>query len=157
MSKVRKMLVATRERQGLRRNDFTFVPDGEMVYLGSQCTRATPDDGCGCARSFDGSVTDKATTTAVVVEDADPRLLEVRVRESMARGGWGDPKTCDVTAAGYAYLRGGNLDKFAREFPTLTALSGEIVRVIETQIADFPIGTIVEYRGDGKILSRSGV
>lgn len=63
-----KVLVATKETQGKRSNDFSWAEEGELVTFGSQCDGATPDDRCGCARSMTGIVSRKGTTTIKVIE-----------------------------------------------------------------------------------------
>lgn len=65
-----KVLVATRETQGQRSNDFTFCNDGELVIIDGPCDRdaGNPDGFCGCARSFSGIDSHRATTTAKVVD-----------------------------------------------------------------------------------------
>lgn len=52
------------------RNDFNNCIPGELVRLASVCDRddGDPDGRCGCARSFAGFVSAKATTTAIVAE-----------------------------------------------------------------------------------------
>src|SRR3990167_30247 len=64
-----KVLVSTRKTQGFRKNDFCFVPEGELVmpdFAGDICGET--DGECGCGRALSGVLTRKATTTFVVVE-----------------------------------------------------------------------------------------
>ena len=60
-----KILVSTKQTQGLRSNDFCAVPEGEPVRLGIICDRdkGRPDSSCGCARSLVGFYNRKSTTT----------------------------------------------------------------------------------------------
>ena len=47
-----KVLVATRNTQGQRGNDFCFVPEGEIVaFPAAECTGEKIDGSCGCRRS----------------------------------------------------------------------------------------------------------
>jgi len=63
-----KVLVATRDGQGLRRNDFCFVPDGELVRFGFVCDGEELDGSCGCLRSLCGFDCLKSTTTFKVAD-----------------------------------------------------------------------------------------
>jgi hypothetical protein len=63
-----KLLVATKQGQGQRKNDFFFCNDGEMVFFGSECSSGSTDDNCGCHRSMCGAESAKATTTMMVAE-----------------------------------------------------------------------------------------
>ena len=84
-----KVLVATEETQGQRKNDFCRVPEGELVFTGPRHTKGAVDDECGCSRSLTGIDCRKGTTTACVVEreitEAD---LADAIRESVKLGGW---------------------------------------------------------------------
>ena len=74
-----KLLRATVETQGKALRDFTFVPDGELVFLGSVCDtdliKGDAVGGCGCARSFTGLDCKKSTTTAVVLNGTMKKVL----------------------------------------------------------------------------------
>ena len=60
------VLIATSRGQGDRPDDYHFAIDGELVTpLLPECSLP---DGCGCRRGFDGLESDRATTTALVVE-----------------------------------------------------------------------------------------
>jgi hypothetical protein len=65
-----KALVATKDGQGVRKNDFCWVPEGEIVHFASECDRDKDDvDGfCGCRRAMVGIECGKATTTMKVAE-----------------------------------------------------------------------------------------
>ena len=68
-----KVLVATRNTQGQRGNDFCFVPEGEIVaFPAAECTGEKIDGSCGCRRSMEGIKSHKATTTVMVADN--PRL-----------------------------------------------------------------------------------
>lgn len=75
-----KFLVATKQTQGQRDNDFSFLPDGEPVFFGFVCSRDAregPDGGCGCNRCFTGVNTLTGTTTALVVEVDDAGVSSI--------------------------------------------------------------------------------
>ncbi|MBI4473737.1 MAG: hypothetical protein HY646_13805 [Acidobacteria bacterium] len=82
-----KGLVSTKLTQGQRANDFSFVPEGELVFAGFKCTGERPDDRCGCARSLCGAISQKATTTFVVAE-FEREVLVAEMLAMKARGGW---------------------------------------------------------------------
>lgn len=68
-----KVLVATKQTQGLRANDFCCALEGEMVMFPPiECESI--DASCGCRRSMAGLVSHLATTTIVVAEreELDP-------------------------------------------------------------------------------------
>lgn len=86
-----KVLVATRETQGQRSNDFAFCNDGELVVITGPCDRdaGNPDGICGCARSFFGINSHRATTTAKVVDvDLSEDDYFDAVRTSLEERGW---------------------------------------------------------------------
>ena len=56
-----KMLVATKETQGKRRNDFCWATEGELVRFAFQCDGEAVDGRCGCRRSFCGLDSHKAS------------------------------------------------------------------------------------------------
>ena len=49
-----RVLVATKKTQKQRENDFSFVPENELLYFGSQCSGEKVDGSCGCKRSLVG-------------------------------------------------------------------------------------------------------
>ena len=63
-----KIVVATKQTQGKRDNDFSFVREGEIVYPSWTCTSGSADDHCGCRRCLTGVKHGKGTTTVKVVE-----------------------------------------------------------------------------------------
>lgn len=116
-----KVLVATRATQGARANDFTFVPDGELVAVTGGHDGETPDGACGCARSFTGLTCLKGTTTARVV-----RLPITRVEFARAY-------------ADFEKRRGFGIPAEQRAV---------IVRELLALAAAMPEGTVLERRGD---------
>lgn len=120
-----KVLVATKETQGRRRNDFSWTDEGEFVCFPFECDGEQIDGTCGCKRSFSGFSTHKSTTTAKVVEKGitEEQFVEL-YRHSQTAAGW---------------VKYGDLD------PTVAREAAELLRIADT----FPVGTVVEKRGDG--------
>jgi hypothetical protein len=88
-----RVLVATETTQGVREDDFSWTTPGELVMFGAICAddlRAT-GRACGCGRAFAGLHSERATTTAEVVESGttlDDVVLAFR--DSLQQGGWID-------------------------------------------------------------------
>lgn len=86
-----KVLVSTKKTHGQRENDFCFVPEGELVYFGSECTNEKTDGRCGCKRSLVGVKCLKGTTTLMVVNmDATEDDLAEAIHRSWVKGGWSE-------------------------------------------------------------------
>lgn len=84
-----KILVSTKEKQGQRKNDFCFVPEGEIVVFGSECDGEAVDGKCGCRRSLVGVKCSTATTTFKVADiPTTEEELVTRLYESAEKGGW---------------------------------------------------------------------
>ena len=88
-----KVLVATEATQGARGDDYSWATPGELVMFGTICAADLRGTGrpCGCGRAFAGLHSERATTTAEVVESAltlDDLVLAFR--DSLGRGGWLD-------------------------------------------------------------------
>lgn len=74
-----KILVATKETQGQRENDFFWTKENEVLMDSFECERdKTPDGSCGCKRSLVGVETKKGTTTFRVAESV---LMKTEVIE----------------------------------------------------------------------------
>lgn len=88
-----RVLVATDQTQGARADDYAWATPGELVMFGVICAsdlRGT-GRGCGCGRAFAGLHSERATTTAEVVDwigSLDDLVLAFR--DSLAQGGWLD-------------------------------------------------------------------
>jgi len=124
-----KVLVATKETQGQRKNDFCWVPEGEIVKFGFDCDGDAVDGSCGCRRSLVGIQCSKATTTMKVAEvDFTKGELKAKLRESLVREGW---MACYKTADKQR-------DFMEREWTAF----GHLLKVA----AKLPVGTIVERR-----------
>lgn len=120
-----KVLVATRQTQGAVRGDFCHTVDGELVT--PHVVECADGDRCGCARAFSGLASDRATTTAMVVdlEHVDRGTLEAAVRDNLER--WG----------------------IAAEVPP-EEIDDEVqdhLEAIEWACAGRPVGTIVRRHG----------
>jgi len=124
-----KALIATTEGQGLRKSDFFWGMEGELVMLPiTECEFGKVDDDCGCKRAFSGMNTAKGTTTAMVEEVAVSRVSAA------------EHAMCAVIAARYQQDPG----KWLAEFRGM--LKG---------VSEIPVGTIMERR-DKKIKIRRG-
>lgn len=123
-----KVLVATRETQGLRSSDYSWTVEGELVKLPmGRCTVGSVDDDCGCRRGLSGVASSLSTTTAMVVSrpDLTPELYTALVRESYRREGW-----C------------------ADDEPDGGEWVDEVARTMLVVAAFLPAGSVVEYRDD---------
>lgn len=118
-----RVLVATRETQGQRLSDFSWVPDGELLRWDVACDRDRDniDGGCGCRRSLAGVVSRRATTTFKVAQiDGDTETLHRIFERSYHEAGY-----------------------------TLTAeLISELCADMLEIATRYPIGTVLEKRGD---------
>jgi hypothetical protein len=119
-----KVLQATTLTQGARPNDFNFCTEGELVVLPVGSHDGEPADGpCGCNRALSGSVSHRATTTAVVA-DADATAEEwlQAVARSLVSGGWA---------------------------PSVAEVPEELLeahRLLLDAVQSLPLGTVVEFR-----------
>ena len=120
-----KIFISTKRGQGERKNDFCFVPEGEMVRFGSQCDGEEVDGSCGCRRSMCGVIEGKATTTFKVsnVKKTKKDFEEV-IRKSLKTGGWYEAMTKP------------------KDF--VKAEAKELLRLAKK----FPLGKVLEKRGD---------
>lgn len=121
MKSGQKVLVATKETQGQRASDFSFVPDGELVRFGLACdnTNCDIDGDCPCRRSLLGFDSHSSTTTFKVI---------------VVKGG-----TDEMFNNAYAISEaaaGGRIDK------DTTKAANKILKIA----AKYPEGTILEYR-----------
>ena len=69
-------LVATKETQGRRKNDFFWCEEGAFVNFHSECGGEMIDGECGCRRSL-SQIGGKGTTTIRVVEINDKQKDEI--------------------------------------------------------------------------------
>jgi hypothetical protein len=116
-----KLLVATKQGQGKRANDFFWANEGEIVRFGMECDGEEVDGGCGCRRALSGITTAKGTTTMEVAElPIDAKDLTNLMVVSLKLGGW---------------------DALVDQ---AQGLAQEMLAAAEP----FPVGAIVERRGD---------
>ena len=84
-----KLLVATMDTQGTRKNDFYFCIEGEPVKWTTECDGETVDGNCGCKRSMIGLISNCGTTTMKVV---DVKITAKKFREMLVKNykkaGW---------------------------------------------------------------------
>lgn len=127
-----KILVATKNLQGQRKNDFCFVPEGEMVSYSTECDGEDIDGTCGCRRSMSGLKCRKSTTTVMVADIPDKRLpgpqsYAEAIRKSECKAG------------------------FTRNIKEASSIASQLLK----EAAKWPVGTVLEKRGE-KFAVRSG-
>lgn len=121
-----KVLVATKDGQGVRKNDFCWVPEGEILHFGFECDSDRDDiDGyCGCRRAMVGLDCAKSTTTMKVAE------LPVKRREVFDR-------------LVKHYREGWKMKvKVAKE------MARDELKDLLKIVISFPLGVVLEKRGD---------
>jgi hypothetical protein len=126
-----KVLTATSQTQGWRENDFCWTVEGELVFLHPiECGRGTFDNDCGCRRSMAGLVSHRATTTMKVTErkDLNPDTYFTLVADGLESQRY-------VTEELMANRR---VKEWVHE------LADELI----TLAAGWPVGVVVERRGD---------
>jgi hypothetical protein len=118
-----KILVSAKKGQGLRDNDFCFVPERELVRFAFECDDEGPDGSCGCKRRMGGIATHKSTTTFKVANTNLAKEAYVKmILKSFDEGGW---------------LKLGITEEMVRKE------ADELLRLAST----FRLGTILEKRG----------
>ncbi len=114
-----KIIVATKETQGQRADDFNFADEGEIVIV-ADCDHL--HGGCDCERSMVGVRSGKGTTTMMIVEADLSRQQFIEM----------------IRAANEDYTELGLGDEvFAAEADALLKLATE-----------FPAGTVIERDGE---------
>ena len=84
-----RVLVATKKTQKHRANDFSFVPENELLFFGFQCSGEKVDGSCGCKRSLVGARCLKGTTTMKVAESKlDEEGLAEAIHRAWKKGGF---------------------------------------------------------------------
>lgn len=119
--KTLRVLVATKETQGRRKSDFCYANEGELVCFPFECDHEKVDGRCGCRRSMSGLDTRMATTTFKVVESELSRYEFERLFADSER------------KAGFEVTEG-----------DAGRLSAQLLNLAER----FPVGTVLEKRGD---------
>lgn len=130
-----KVLVATHETQGQRDNDFAWFDEDEILYIGFTCDtdlRNGPDGGCGCGRSFAGTKTRKAGTTAKVV-DMDLTVPEFRTIISLAlvAGGWIEANSEDPDDVAWVQESSDEMLRIASHFDVGTVVERRLDDIVE--------------------------
>jgi hypothetical protein len=126
-----KLLVATKQTQGQRTNDFCHAVEGEIVLPHLDCDHEEVDGFCGCRRSWSGATSHKATTTMRVVNiPMSVNTFKGIIRKSLEAGGWLSIMTPDDAAQ------------------TISDCIDDIKTVSEA----FDLGDIVERRGSNFVL-----
>jgi hypothetical protein len=131
-----RVLVATHEGQGEVPGDYCFTVDGELVTtVVAQCCSSQE---CGCGRGFSGMASDRATTTAIVVDlpALTREALRGAVVDSLTRGGW----------IGFSPEALAELEDDEEDWPTDDEVVDEHVAAIEAAGLGFEVGTVVGRR-----------
>ncbi len=126
-----KILVATKETQKQRSNDFCFADEGEAVCFGSECDGEAVDGKCGCRRAMIGVLSGKPTTTMKVVDrdNYTVDMLKDAIHASLSSRGW--------------IKEGDGDEEWAKDF--VHSQVEDLVRIGGA----FKVGDIVEKRGNG--------
>lgn len=120
-----RVLVATNEFQGTRKGDYARGVEGEIVVPEVvQCGHPA----CGCGRGFAGLASDRATTTAMIVDlpHVAPSDLRGIVFDWLERRGW---------------------DDLLGDSDEIQEIVDEHVDNVEVICAAYAVGTIVERDG----------
>jgi hypothetical protein len=124
-----RVLVATRETQGERDDDYCWTVDGELVRLPlADCANPA----CGCVRGFAGLSSHRATTTALIEEwsTLDPDRYAELIRADL-------------------------LDGFDDEGdPEVEASIEEELDFLDTLLMLFPPGTVLQRHGPNVSIRR---
>ena len=130
-----RVLVANNDLQGSAPDDYAFTVDGELVaVVVAECSDA---EQCGCERGFPGIASNRATTTAAVVELEHVTREEVRdvLTDWVERSGWSDMfrSASDIS------------DDEVDEL--VASVVDEHIDAIEAVAQSFAVGTIIERTG----------
>jgi hypothetical protein len=88
---MQKVLVATKQTQGTRKNDFFNCKPFEFVHFAMECDGERVDGSCGCRRSMIGFESGTATTTILVAErPVDFKDYAFALHKAYRDSGWGD-------------------------------------------------------------------
>lgn len=116
-----KVFTATSKTQGQRKNDFDFVPEGELVTFGFECDGESVDDSCGCRRSLVGTLCHKGTTTFAVEDrkDLEPVTYISLLAQSLVDAGW---YQTEADAQQHAAADANELLRMAAAFPVCAVI-----------------------------------
>lgn len=165
-----KVLTATKETQGQRKNDFCWTEEGEIVrFFVMECDGETADGRCGCKRCMCGTISNKTTTT-MKIEERDLTMwdLENIMLKSLKESGWikevyseedeqwAREMAIDNNKIAEAFEVGMVVEKRGRKFQERH--SDEKAKEIEERNAKFTKGTKVKVKDannnwhDGRII-----
>ncbi len=117
-----KVLMATKEGQGTRKNDFSHTQESEFVIFAIECDCESVDGVCGCKRSMIGMTSAVATTTFKVAEiQMTKEEYLSKIRNHWIKTGW------------MKYLKENDVKSEGKELMEIAS--------------HFPVGTILEKRG----------
>ena len=112
-----KLIVATKELQGQRRNDYCWATEGEPVTFGMECDGESVDGRCGCKRAMVGCTSSKATTTLKVVEsELTPEAHDKVVYDHLNDAGWFKMEPDNAKNVAWAARDGAELRRMAAFF-----------------------------------------
>ena len=144
------VLIATHEFQGTAPGDYAHTVDGELVTAVVDECRSS--DSCGCSRGFPGLASEKATTTAMIVDR--PGVTEEDLHDAiydwLDRGGWIDLIEQESDE------RNGPQECPRYDFAsdTIDDMIDDHIETIIDVCASFPVGTVLGRRGQ-LVVSRS--
>ena len=134
------VLVATNELQGEAAGDYAWTVEGELVTpLAAECDSG---ERCGCNRGFPGLASDRATTTAMVVDRPGVTVADLRdaVYAYLERGGW-------IDLLEETELERSGPDGLLDVEVVVDAIIDEHVEVIEQVCSSYEVGTVLVRRG----------
>jgi len=140
------VLIATNELQGTVDGDYAWTVEGELVT--PVVVECRSGDRCGCRRGFPGLGSERATTTAMVVDRPELTQEDLRraVRDWLDRGGW-----VDLLTDGVSERLGLDPDHFevCTEVDEIVEdMVDEHVDNIALVCRSFPVGTVIARDGD---------
>lgn len=134
------VLVATNELQGTVHGDYAWTVEGELVTpLAAECDAG---ERCGCNRGFPGIASERATTTAMVVDRPGITREDLRdaVYDHLDRGGW-------IDLLEEAEVERNGPDAIVDVDDLIEEIIDEHVEAIEQVCSAYPVGTVVCRRG----------
>jgi hypothetical protein len=152
-----KVMVATKEMQGVVQGDYCWCVEGELVT--GVVVACCDGDRCGCSRGWTGLASSRATTTALVVDRPGVTEADLReaVRDHLERAGWIDLVTEANEPAGWPDDEGGpdDLSRVAEEpEEVISELVDEHVEAIVAICRSVPDGTVLSRQG-GRVMART--
>jgi hypothetical protein len=116
-----KIIVSTKKTQGQRKNDFSWVPEGEILTFGFECDGEIVDGSCGCKRSLCGVDCLKATTTMRIIDSPITKKEYIeKQKQSLVKGGWFSENPAERDK--WAKINAEELLKIANAFPVTSII-----------------------------------